>query len=53
MQVLRAFNMVEAKVVTKESKAIAICKYALLAIEISTAEVVCIKKHDRAQAMAL
>ena len=45
--------MEEAKVAAKELNAIAICKDALLAIETSTAEVVCIKKHGRAHAMAL
>ena len=53
MQVLRAFEMEEVKVTTKELKVIAICKDALLAIETSTAEVVCIKKHCRAHEMAL
>ena len=53
MQVLRIFKMEEAKVVVKESKAIAICKNALRAIEISTAEVVCIKKQGRAHEMTL
>jgi len=45
--------MKEAKVAAKESKSITRCKDALLAIETSTLEVVCIKKHCRALEMAL
>jgi len=43
----------EAKVATKESKIITICKDTLLVIETLTAEVVCIKKHCRAHEVAL
>jgi len=53
MQVLRAFEIEEAKVVAKESKAITISKDPLLAIETSTAELLCIKKHGRVHEMAL
>jgi len=53
MQVLWAFEMKEAKVVTKESKSITICKDVLLVIETSTSEVVCMKKHYRALEMAV
>ena len=53
MQVLRAFEMKEVKFAAKELDAIAICNDALLAIETSIAEVVCIKKHGRAHAMTL
>jgi len=45
--------MEEAKVTTKESKSIAICQDALLAIEILASKVVCIKKHCKAHEMAL
>jgi len=53
MQVLPAFKMEEVKVVPYESKAIAICKDALLTVETSTAELLCIKKHCRAPEMEL
>jgi len=45
--------MEEAKVTTKELKSIAILKEALLAVKISTSEVVCFKKYCRAHEMAL
>jgi len=53
MQVLQAFEMEEAKITAKESKPIAICKDALVGIETSTSEVVCMKKHYRAHEMVL
>jgi len=53
MQVLRAFEIEEVKVATKESKAIALCKDALLAIKTLNAEFVCIKKHCRTHEMTL
>jgi len=45
--------MEEAKVIRKKLKFIAICKDALLMIETSILEVVCIKKHYRAHEMSL
>ena len=45
--------MEKAKVATKESKLIATCKDALLAIETAISDVVCIKKHCRAHEMTL
>jgi len=53
MQVLRAFEMEEVKIATKQSMFVAMCKDELLAIETLTLEVVCIKKHYRANEMAL
>jgi len=45
--------MEEAKVTTKELESIAILNDALLAVKISTAEAVCIKKYCRAHEMTL
>ena len=53
MQVLWAFKMDEAKVTINESESIVILKDALLVVNTSTAEVVCIKKYCRAHEMAL